>query len=300
MPAPTSTAPPALSRHYVKLCDLPDFEDQELREMLSEIAPGYEPQEELRRKFWEYAMLGLYLQETGALSEDAEALAVAAGHEEPLFWLANQIRRMVATDIYGQGSFAYREADGSMLTDPSAFAPYPYREDHLEVRDMNALQLDFPDESFDIVFSLSSIEHFGGAREVKHAAREMSRVLRPGGQLVIVTECFISRNPLDWIPVQLAIRAATLGRRCGGARPGKRLIDVFTPAEIMRLIVEPTGLELVQPLDTHISPESFDNLTRWGEADELLPRSGQPWPHILLKGHGAPWTSAFLAFRKPA
>jgi SAM-dependent methyltransferase len=299
MPAPATVVTPALSRQYVKLCDLPDFEDQQLRAMLREIAPGHSTQEELRRKFWEYAMLGLYLQETGALNEQAEALAVAAGHEEPLFWMANRIARMVATDIYGQGSFAYREADGSMLSDPSAFAPYPYREDHLEVREMNALDLQFPDESFDIVFSLSSIEHFGGAREVKHAAHEMSRVLRPGGQLVIVTECFIARNPLDWIPVQLAIRAATFGRRCGATRPGKRLIDVFTPAEILRLIVEPTGLELVQPLNTHISPETFENLTRWVGAGELQPRSGQPWPHILLKGHGAPWTSAFLALRKP-
>ncbi len=299
MPPPTS-APPALSRHYSKLCDLPDFEDPELRAMLREIAPGYTPREELRRKFWEYAMLGLYLQEVGALREDAEALAVAAGHEEPLFWLANRIARMVATDIYGEGSFAYREADGSMLTNPSAFAPYPYREDHLEVRNMNALNLQFPDASFDIVFSLSSIEHFGGAREVKHAAREMSRVLRPGGHLVIVTECVIARHPLDWIPLQLAIRAATLGRRCGTARIGKRVIDVFTPAEITRLIVNPTGLEPVQPLDTHISPETFDNLTSWVGAGELHPRSGEPWPHILLKGHGAPWTSAFLALRKPA
>jgi hypothetical protein len=95
----------------VKLCDVRDFDDPALRAMLRDIVPGHEPEEELRRKFWEYAMLGLYLDEVGALSDDTEVLAVAAGHEEPLFWLANRVGRVVATDIYGEGGFAYREAD---------------------------------------------------------------------------------------------------------------------------------------------------------------------------------------------
>lgn len=297
----TSATPAALSRQYVKLCDLPDFEDPQLRARLREmVAPGYEPAEELHRKFWEYAMLGLYLEEVGALTDDAEALAVAAGHEEPLFWMANRVARMVATDIYGEGSFAAREAASSMLSDPGAYAPYPYREDHLEVKSMNALELDFPDESFDIVFSLSSIEHFGGPQAAARAAREMSRVLRPGGHLVIVTECLVSRHPLDWPPLQVAIRLATFGRRCPQATLHKRVIDAFTPGEIERYIVRASGLEPAQPLDTHISPESFQNLISWTGAGDLRPATDKQWPHILLQAQGAPWTSAFMALRKPA
>lgn len=300
MTVPASSSA-TLSRQYVKLCDLRDFDDPDLRARLREIAGGeYTPEEELRRKFWEYAMLGLYLEEAGALREDAEALAVGAGHEEALFWMANRVERMVASDIYGEGSFAGREADVSMLTDPDAFAPYPYRREHLEVVHMDALALDYPDASFDIVFTLSSIEHFGGPEEVKQAAREMSRVLRPGGHLVIVTECFVARNPLDWPLVQFAIRLATLGRRCATAKPRTRIIDTFTPGEIERYIVRPTGLELVQPFDTTVSPATFENVIHWVGAGELHPASGKPWPHILLKAHGAPWTSAFLALRKPA
>jgi SAM-dependent methyltransferase len=290
----------ALSRQYVKLCDLPDFDDPRLRQRLREIvAPGYEPKEELRRKFWEYAMLGLYLEEVDALREDARALAVAAGHEEPLFWLANQIAEVVATDIYGEGGFAGREAEESMLTAPQAYAPYPYREDHLSVKSMNALQLEFPDGSFDVVYSLSSIEHFGGPHEIEQAAREMSRVLRPGGHLVIVTECFTARHPLDWPPLQVAIRLATLGRRCANATLRKRVIDTLTPSEIERYVVRPTGLDLVQPLDTGISPKSYENLTHWVGAGELHSASGEPWPHVLLKAQGSSWTSAFLALHKP-
>ena len=44
---------------------------------------------------------------------------------------------------------------------------------------MNALDLRFPDEAFDIVYPISSIEHFGGPAQTAHAAREMARVLRP-------------------------------------------------------------------------------------------------------------------------
>lgn len=297
----TTSAPSALSRQYVKLCDLPDFDDPGLRACLRQIiAPVQDPVTELHRKYWEYAMLGLYLEEVGALTEDAEALAVGAGHEEPLFWVANRVGRMVATDIYGAGGFAYREADSSMLNDPRAFAPYPYREDHLEVRSMNALDLDFADSSFDIVFTLSSIEHFGGPNDIKRAASEMARVLRPGGHLVIVTECLIANHPLDWPALQFAIRLATLGRRCSTATPRHRLLDMFTPHELQRLIVEPTGLKLVQPLDTHVSPQSFDNLIHWGDDGSRRPATGNEFPHVLLQARGAPWTSVFLAFHQPS
>jgi SAM-dependent methyltransferase len=293
----------ALSRQYNKLCDLPDFDDPQVRAKLREIvAPGYEPEEELRRKFWEYALLGLYLEEVGALREDASVLSVAAGHEEPLYWLANRVGRVVATDIYGEGSFSVdgREADGSMLDDPGHWAPYPYREDHLEVRSMDALNLEFPDASFDVVFSLSSIEHFGSPENIQQAAAEMSRVLKPGGHLVIVTEYLVKAHPLDWPPLQVAIKVLSRGKRCENATFRQRLADTFRPRELQRDVIAPTGLELVQPLDTTLSPSTFENVIHWIGDAPMRPATGRDYPHILLKGHGAPWTSAFLAFHKPA
>jgi SAM-dependent methyltransferase len=292
-------APGALSRRYVKFCDRRDFDDAQLRQAIREIVPSRSPGEQLERKCWEYGMLALFLRDVGALREDREILAVGAGHEEPLFWLANRVRRVVATDIYGQGQFAGREAQDTMLDDPRPFAPYPYREDHLEVRWMDARELRFPDASFDAVFSLSAIEHFGGPQDVARAAREMARVLRPGGYAFVVTECFVSRNLLDSPLVQTAIRALSLGRRCPTATPRRRIVDVFTARELHARIVGPSGLRLMQPLHREMSPETFENVTLFRDG-RLEPASGRHFPHILLRADGAPWTSVCLALEKPS
>ena len=54
-----------------------------------------------------------------------------------------------------------------------------------------------------------------------------------------------------------------------------------------------------QPLDETLSPSTYENLITWIGHD-MRPATGNDYPHILLQGHGSPWTSAFLAFQKPA
>jgi SAM-dependent methyltransferase len=208
------------------------------------------------------------------------------------------VRRVLATDIYGAGDFEGREAQATMLDDPAALAPYPFREDHLEARWMDARRLDLPDAAFDAVFSLSSIEHFGGPGDIARAAREMARVVRPGGHVVVVTECLFAPRLLDVPLVQFAIRLATLGRRCATATPRRRTIDGFTPAELERDIVTPSRLELVQPLDLALSPETLENIQRMGP-DGLPHGPAGALPHLVLEAGGARWTSAFLALRRP-
>jgi SAM-dependent methyltransferase len=297
-----------LRRQYVKLCDLPDFDDAVLRRRIREIVPNHEPRAEVRRKFWEYATLTLFLEDEGAFHDRTQVLSVGAGHEEVLFWLANKVRRVVAIDTYGEGDFVGDEADATMLTNPRAFAPYPYREDRLKALKMDARALDFSDATFDVVFSLSSIEHFGDHRDVARAAREIGRVLRPGGLAFIVTECFVARRPLNSPLIQTGVRIATLGRRCKNATPRRRAIDVFTPRELQRWIVQPSGLELVQPLDLTVSPETWENVIVWRGRGEFEASTDDPWPHVLLqpkgsafflRGGAAAFTSVALAMRKP-
>src|SRR5699024_1974771 len=71
MATDAQTQPAGLSRHYVKLLDRRDFDDPEILEAMHDIAPKSSGNE-VERKFWEYAMLGLFLRDVGALREDAE------------------------------------------------------------------------------------------------------------------------------------------------------------------------------------------------------------------------------------
>lgn len=286
-------------RRLAKLCDVRDWDDAELLRVLHEILPERDPATHVERKVWEFAMLALLLEGTGRMSDATEALALGAGDERIVFWLANRLGRVVATDIYGEGGFAGREARASMLDDPAAHAPFPYREDRLEVHWMDARRLEFPDESFDVVFSLSSFEHFGTPADIAAAARELGRVLRPGGHALVATECFIHRHWTNAAPADLAVRAATLGvkRKQAGLRRRAVVAEVFTPRELQRLIVEPSGLELMQPLD--LTPPPLVNVTRT-DAAGLHPESGDYWPHVVLKASRSLFTSVSLPLRKPA
>lgn len=267
--------------------------------MIEEIIPERDARAHIERKVWELAMLALFLREVGRLGEETEALAVGAGDERIVFWLANHVGRVVATDIYGTGSFAEREAGASMLSDPHAHAPFPYREDRLEVRYMDGRSLAFPDSSFDVVFSISSIEHFGGPGDIARGARELGRVLRPGGHAVIITECFLRRHPLSAAPVDFALRLASLGRLRRQATPRRRAgVDVLTPRELSRWIVRPSGLELLQPLDVSVSAASWGNVARLRPGREPEPASGSFYPHVLLEFRGSVFTSVCLVLRK--
>jgi ubiquinone/menaquinone biosynthesis C-methylase UbiE len=290
-----------LSRQYVKLCDLADFDDPALLEMIGSILPERAALEHVERKVWEFAMLALFLEEVGRLSEDTEALSVGAGDERILFWLANRIGRVVATDVYGQGKFAGVEAGRSMLEDPASHAPFPYREDHLEVMWMDGRELAFDDASFDVVFSLSSIEHFGSPEDIARASREMGRVLKPGGHAVVITECLVRLHPLDSAPVELAKRIVSLNTKMRTATLRRRVAlgETLTASELETLIVGPSGLALLQPLEPTISSGSWENLITQQPDGRLISATGEKYPMILIKVSRSVFTSACLVLEKP-
>lgn len=290
----------ALTRQYAKVCDLPDFDDTELRSTIADVSPD-RPASEPHRKAWEFAMGALFLRDVGRLDGGSDILDVGAGSEEIVFWLAGRANRVVAVDIYGRGAFGEREATATMLDDPTSHAPYPYPAEKLEVRSMDARHLEFADESFDAVVSFSSIEHFGSAADISRAAREIGRVLRPGGYAFLVTEVFVRQHPIDHAPVLLAVRLATLGRRCQTATLRNRSIgEVFTRRELDRWLLRPSGLQLMQPIDFSLDERTRENV-HWVEPDGSVSSStGAAYPHILMRAHKSMFTSVCLPLVKPA
>ena len=58
-------------------------------------------------------------------------------------------------------------------------------------------ELPFADESFDLIFSGSTLDHFDTADDIGRAVRELARVLRPAGVLVLTLDN--PWNPLVWL-----------------------------------------------------------------------------------------------------
>jgi SAM-dependent methyltransferase len=265
-----------------KLCDLPDWRHPERFHAMRLMEPdhaaafaGY-PAGREHRKSWEYAQLLLGFQQLGALRPEGLVLSVAAGSERPVFLLTNYVRWVFATDIYGTGVFSGREAAPSMLTSPDQFAQNPYNRNHLVVQFMNALDLCHDSGTFDIVFSLSSIEHFGGTEAAATALREMHRVAKPGGIVMLTTECIVNgAAPLSIPDLQL-----------------------FTPAMIQELAASAPGLQLVEDIDFTIGAETLRCVMSLPQAVADAAKGFSRYPHVLLEMEGRYFTSLSLFWRK--
>jgi len=219
----------------------------------------------MHRKPYEFAQLIYGCQRLGALREDSKIVSIGAGHEHVLYWLANHAQLVIGTDMYEgvwQSSHA-REGDPEVLRRPEAFAPFPYRQDHLTLLQMDGRCLAFRDESFDIAYSLSSIEHFGGLAGAEATMREMARVLKPGGVLALATEYVLD---------------------------GPKREETFQPREFMTLINRPE-LELVEPVDVGV-------YRRYRYTPVDLERNPLQAPHMLVRLGETIFTSVMAFLRK--
>jgi SAM-dependent methyltransferase len=270
---------------YNKLCELEDFRDPELRALIRDIYPTEIsaldpdfPQGFEYRKHWEVAMAIRTLRDFGALRDDAELLGVGAGTEMTVFWLTNKVRRVFATDLYAVSDDEWdRTAQTAMLSEPERFAPSSWNPRRLVVQHMNGLDLRYEDESFDGVFSSSSIEHFGTHADVRRSLEEIVRVLRPGGTATLSTEY-----------------------RLAGPAPGLEGTLLFDNAELLALIEE-LPWSLVSPLETELSASTAESEASFAEAAEDVLAGRVHWrtyPHVLLRYGDFLWTSIHLALRK--
>jgi SAM-dependent methyltransferase len=220
----------------------------------------------MHRKGYEWTQTVYGLRILGRLSPAARCLDVGAGHEVLAYWLANHVQEVIATDLYesdwAQGGA--KEGAADVLDDPDRYAPFPYRKDNLVFKRMDGRKLDFDSNSFDFVVSLSSIEHFGGLQGATESMREMGRVCKPGGLLVVATELILN----------------------DAEHP-----EYFSLSEL-RELVSASGMRLIQEPVFRLPPAIRDNPT-------VLPQEHFRAPMLALEDNGVRFTSIMLFLEKP-
>jgi len=220
----------------------------------------------------------LAMKRFNKLNDKCTAIGIGTGSEPIPFYLANKVNHVYATDLYGESEEWNKEAPSTFLNNPNKYAPFPYKEDALTVLRMDGTKLEFPSETFDIAFSFSSIEHFGGkdhSGSLK-SMKEIERVLKPGGIAVIATEYIIN---------------------------DKDHPEFFNKKTIYTdLIDKLDSLKLVEPLDLRITTKTLDTVVDYQEVlnrdnsdDEEFAKSH---PYLLLNLKNLLFISVMLVFKK--
>ena len=244
-----------------RLCNIRDWE---IGNGLSLIMKELNENIGIHRKMWEYAICIEGCTKLGCVTPEARALAVGAGYERPLYYFANRIELMVATDLYEN---SHDEGKPEMLTTPELFAPFEYRRENLKVLQMNGDDLRFSDNEFDFVFCLSSIEHFGSREIIKKSLGEMIRVVRPNGIICIITELILN---------------------------GMSHYEYFKPEEISSIFLSFPNAELVGgDFDLRIQKSLMEYPVNLSE-----PGNTGISPHIILDANGVIFTSLSIFLRK--
>lgn len=231
----------------------------------------------IHRKDWEWALGITAMKRFNKLNDKCTAIGIGAGREEVLFYLANNLKHVYATDLY-DGKEWDNFAPSDFPENPRKYAPFPYNEDALTVLRMDGTKMKFPSETFDIAFSFSSIEHFGGENHegALNCLKEIERVLKKGGIAVITTEYIINN---------------------------KNHPEFFNKDTIYSdLIDKLDSLKLVEPVDLRITTKTLDKVIDYPDAvywdtsdDDEFKKSH---PLVLLKVGNILLTSVMLVFQK--
>lgn len=279
--------------NHNRTCNLGDFRDPPNCDLIRDIFahelvlfPADYPNGVADSKQWEIAMGVRALREFGALRPDSRLLGVGAGTEATTFYLSRHVHQVVATDIYAAAGAWADVAPSGFLVEPRLFAGDNLCDPHrILPLHQDARALDLPDDEYDGVFSSGSIEHFGSLAYVANAAYEIGRVLKPGGIAAIATEFKVAGPP--------------------GGDGWDPFVILFSPEKLRRWIVEASGLEPVDDLQTELSEETLSiqrDLLAFLNAAKQVTHPSQKigiYPNLILYHEGYLFCSVHLALRKP-
>jgi Methylase involved in ubiquinone/menaquinone biosynthesis len=214
-------------------------------------------------------------------------------------WLSeNPVERLLKTDLFdesvGEGLYPFLSSralsvvgiDLSFLTIQAAKSRYgPLQATGADVR-----CLPFTDGAFDVVFSNSTLDHFESEDEIIASLRELSRVLREGGQLLITLDNMA--NPFmalrNSLPFQLLHRLGIVPYYVGASFGPRRLRSVlrqlnFEVIEVSSLIHSPRviAVPLAGIIEKHCTAKIQRGFLRLLSAFEMLSRL----PTRFITGH---------------
>jgi SAM-dependent methyltransferase len=226
---------------------------------------------QINRKGYEWTHCIYGLSKLGAITDRSRGLGVGAGREATIFWLADQIAHVTATDLYGNETWSKTsgaEATAEVLANPGKFCPRPFRADHVTFEVADGTKLPFADGSFDFCWSLSSIEHFGGHEAAAAAMREMARVTNLGGIICVATEYLLL--------------------------PEYRHHEYFNRHDLETYIINASpDLQLVDSMSWELPPLEYliDSVALWAGVHRRR-------RHVVLNDGEVQWTSAIMFLRK--
>jgi SAM-dependent methyltransferase len=233
-----------------KLANLPDFSNPQWVAAAQKLGIASEhANPDPVKKYWEYVHLIYGLEELCCLDPTAKVLSVGCGYEIPMLYLTGLVAHVDGIDLF-EGSDDIQAPLEAIEHD----FRFPVDTERLTLQRMDARSLEFDDESFDLVFSLSSIEHFGGNPEAAKAMQEMGRVLRPGGIAAVATELVLNKLPHPFF---------------------------FSLDELDLFVIRPSGLSLVEPIDLSLSPCLLENPPRVDEVNRR-PLLAELWGDVLF------------------
>jgi SAM-dependent methyltransferase len=162
------------------------------------------------------------------------------------WWPLEQTEALLKTDLFDE---AVSEGLSPLLT--SLAKRVFYMDSALEVHEMakhrysrlqtigaDVRQLPFPNDMFDGIVSNSTLDHFESLDEILTSLRELFRVLRPGGQLILTLDN--PSNPIillrNWLPFRLLKRLKIVPYYVG----------ITLRANRLQYLLKETGFEVLE------------------------------------------------------
>lgn len=152
------------------------------------------------------------MKKYGYLDGAKRCLNIGSGCERIILYLSNRLREIICIDKFDHPdskepflnhSLSPQQVVNNFLS-PNLFPKISFRQNSITPMIMDGLSLNFPDNSFDLIFSISSMEHFG---DLPLAYQEALRVLKPNGMFFISVDIEPSQSGIQRIKTAIPVQA---------------------------------------------------------------------------------------------